>query len=209
MAILTIPSELKQGATTAISDLTITVPGSGADATLGSTGNLPTLADGEFFEIRDHSNTQNNGLYQVVTFTSTSVIEVDKVSGSAPVQNLVAEAATTLGTTAESKNIFYDTAGLGIYLVEQNGLSADGVTGQAIYSHAKDTWKDDSFIIANAPFPLVTIDADAGKFEIGTDGTNNNGFTWVDDGTFSIRTRKLVRNAGWNDRDSNGNITTR
>ena len=210
MAILTLPSELEQGATTSISDLTINVPGSGADADFASVGaELPVVANDEFFEVRDHSNTQNNGLWRVVVFTSASAFTADKVSGSAPIDADTPEAATTLGTTATAKNIFYDTAGLGIYLVEQNGLSADGVTGQAIYSHAKDTWKDDSFIIANAPFPLVTIDADAGKFEIGTDGTNNNGFSWIDVIGFNIRTRKLIRNAGWNERDSAGTILSR
>jgi hypothetical protein len=187
------------------------VPGAAsADATVSSSGNeLPDLSLGDFFEIRNDNNTQNNGLFQVTAVTTpNNTLQVNKVSGAAPVV-ASSQSITTLGTTANSKNIFYDTAALGIYLVEQNGLSSDGVTGQAIYSHAKDTWKDDSFIIANAPFPLVTIDADAGKFEIGTDGTNNNGFTWVDNTTYAIRTRKLVRNGGWNERDSNGNVISR
>jgi hypothetical protein len=206
MPIITSPSSISQGETTAVPDIQFSA-GTGSDIQI--TGTLPSLNVAEFFEVRDHSNTQNNGLYQVTAVTTPDGdYECNKVSGALPV-TAPAEAATTLGATADSKNIFYDTAGLGVYLLEQNGLSADGATGQAIYSHAKDTWKDDSFIIANAPFPLITIDADAGKFEIGTDGTNNNGSTWVDNATYGIRTRKLIRNAGWNERDSSGNITAR
>ena len=213
MAVLTSPSELSQGQETIVSDIVFTVPGTGADATITSSGNeLPVLTASTFFEIRNHNNSQNNGLYQVVTVnSSTASYEVDKVSGAAPV-TAGSQSVATLGSSnsvSTMKNIFYDTAALKIYLLEQGTLTSDGVTGQAIYSHAKDTWKDDSFIIANAPFPLVTIDADAGKFEIGTDGTNNNGFNWQDNNSFSIRTRKLIRNAGWNERDSTGIIKSR
>ena len=210
MPILTLPSEIKQGQSFSVSDAVFGVGGGGADINITSAGSeLPPLNLDDKFEIRDHSLTQNNGLYQVTAVTTLlDDYECNKISGSAPVV-ASSEAITTLGATGDSKNIFYDTAGLAIYLIEQNGLTALGVTAQAIYSHAKDTWKDDSFIIANAPFPLVTIDADAGKFEIGTDGTNNNGFTWRDDIVYSIRTRKLLRNAGWNERNSSGIILSR
>lgn len=214
MAIVTSRTSLNQGTSTAVSDVTFAT-GVGADIGIDSTGNeLPALAVGEFFEIREHSNSQNNGLYKIVTVnTSTTSYEADKVNGSAPVTNAVPEAITTLGATgaALEKSVFFDTAGLGAYILEQGNVSSDGVTGQAIYSFSMQEWKDDNFLIANAPFPLLTIDADAGKFLIGQNASgNNSGWNWVDDWAgFAIRTRKLLRNMGWDEIDSQGNTIAR
>jgi hypothetical protein len=136
-------------------------------------------------------------------------VTCDKVNGANPT-NDTTESVGWLGDTTTYKSVFFDTAGLGIYLLEQGNLSVDGVTGQAVYSFAMQEWKDDSFLIANAPFPMLTIDSDAGKFIIGQDiSGNNNGFNWVDDTGNSIRTRKLLRNAGWDEVDVNGNTTAR
>lgn len=210
MALITSRADLSQGSSLAVSSATFAT-GTGADIRIhtGASNLLPALAVNEFFEVRDHSSTQNNGLYRVVTVTtSTDDYECDKVNGSAPV-TAAAEAITTLGATGVSteKSVFYDTAGLGIYLLEQGNLSADGVTGAAIYSFTMQEWKDDNFIIKNAPFPMNAIDNDAGKYFIGQDSSgNNNGFNWVDDAGFSIRTRKLLRNMGWAEIDANGII---
>jgi hypothetical protein len=69
-------------------------------------------------------------------------------------------------------------------------------------------WKDDNFLIANAPFPMNAIDNDAGKYFIGQDSSgNNSGFNFVDDAGFSIRTRKLLRNMGWAEINATGIIT--
>jgi len=209
MALITSKSDLSQGLSTAVPDA---VFAAGTTGDIKLTGTLPAWADSEFFEIRDHSNSQNNGMYRVETVTSSgSDYELDKVNGLAPVI-ASSEAITALGATGASneKSVFIDTAGLGVYLLEQGNLSVDGAIGQAVYSFFMQEYKDDSFIISNAPFPMLTIDSDAGKYIIGQDPNgNNSGFNWVDDAGFGIRTRKLLRNAGWDEVDADGNTSAR
>lgn len=206
MAIITSRTQLSQGAST--TETVAFTASSGTQTTLTGTG-LPVVANGDFFEIRNSPITGNNGLYVASGTPTTSSVTCDKVNGANPT-NDTAESVGWLGDTTTAKSVFFDTAGLGIYLLEQGNLSVDGVTGQAIYSFAMQEWKDDSFLIANAPFPMLTIDSDAGKFIIGQDiSGNNNGFNWVDDAGNSIRTRKLLRNAGWDEVDANGNTTAR
>lgn len=213
MAIVTSRTDLNQGSSTTVTGCVFAAT-TGADIRIhtGAANNLPALATGEFFEVRDHTNSQNNGLYEVVTVTtSTDDYKVNKVNGLTPVV-AGSEEVTTLGATGISteKSVFFDTAGLGVYILEQGNVSVDGVTGQALYSFAVQEWKDDDFLIANAPFPMLTIDSDAGKYIIGQDPSGNtSGWNWVDDAGFSIRTRKLLRNAGWNEVNAAGNITAR
>lgn len=212
MAIVTSRTSLNQGSSLAVASA-IFATGTGADIRIHTSASnlLPALAANAFFEVRDHSNAQNNGLYQVVTVnTSTDDYECDKVFGSTPITATV-EAVTTLGSTGTPKSVFFDTTQNGSpALLEQGNVSVDGATGQAIYSFAMQEWKDDDFLIANSPFPMLTIDSDAGKFIIGQDiSGNNTGANWLDSTGFSIRTRKLLRNAGWDEVDANGNIIAR
>jgi hypothetical protein len=111
----------------------------------------------------------------------------------------------------------WDTAGLGVFLCEdtttaaEGHLDLDGVLGQAFYSKAVIDWKDDNFLIANAPFPMLTIDADAGKYLIGQDPSgNNSGWVPKDDadvtGSYGLRTRKMYRNMGWSEVSAAGTI---
>jgi len=204
MALINDPDNLFQGGSTSVTDAVWGTP-SGVTVTITSAGaGLPALAAGDFFEVRDHSQAVNNGLYQASGTPTTSSVTCDKVSGSPPVA-AASEAVTTLGTTATTKNIFYDTAARKVYLLEKNGLSADGVLGQTVYSKMMIDWKDDAFLIANAPFPMLCIDADAGKYIIGQDASGNfSGWVWADVTGYSIRTRKLPRNMGWSEVDSNG-----
>jgi hypothetical protein len=213
MAVVTSRTSLNQGSVLAVASA-VFAAGTGADIRIHTSASnlLPALASGEFFEVRDHSSTQNNGLYVVVTVnTSTDDYECDKVSGAAPITG-ASEAIVTLGATGTSteKSVFFDTAALKVYLLEQGNLSVDGVTGQAVYSFCMQEWKDDSFLIANGPFPMFAIDSDAGKYIIGQNASgNNSGFNWEDNATHSIRTRKLLRNMGWDEVDSAGNTTAR
>lgn len=206
MALITDPDSLSQGASTSVSDAVWGTP-TGAVVTITSAGaGLPALTAGQYFAVRDHSQAVNNGLYKESGGSpSTSSVTATKVSGSNPVA-ASSEAVTTLGTTANRPNIFYDTAARHVYLLEQNGLSADGVTGQCVYSKMMIDWKDDPFLIANAPFPMFTIDAFAGKYIIGQDASGNyNGWNWRDTTSpATIRTRKLLRNAGWREIDASG-----
>lgn len=206
MAIIIDPDDLSQGGSTSVSDAVWGTP-SGSDVTITSSGaELPTIAAGAFFEVRDHSNAVNNGLYVATGTPTTSSLPATKVSGANPAA-AASEAVTTLGTTAVPKSIFFDTAARHIYLIEDGELTEDGVTGQAVYSCAVDQWKADSFLIAAAPFPMRCIDYDAGKFIVGQDPSGNyNGWNWADNGTHSIRTTKMLRSCGWTAYDSAGAV---
>jgi len=203
------PRELGQGSS-------LGPAGSGADIRIhtSASNNLPELAVNEYFEVRDHSLSVNNGLYQVVTVTtSADDYECDKVTPGTPVV-ASAEEIVTLGESgaANEKSVHLDLANLKVYLIEQGNMDSNGVTGGAIYSFFMQEWKDDNYVIANAPFPMNAIDTDAGKYIIGQDSSgNNNGWVWADDLTVTpnIRSRKLVRNMGWDEIDSNGNILAR
>jgi hypothetical protein len=206
MALITDPDLLSQGATTSPTDAAWGSP-TGMIVTITSAGaGLPALAAGQYFAVRDHSQAVNNGLYKESGGSpSASSVTATKVSGSAPVSS-AAEAISTLGTSANRPNIFYDTAAREVYLLEQNGLGFEGVTGQCVYSRMMIDWKDDAFLVKSAPFPMLCIDADAGKYFVGQDASgNNNGWNWKDTTSpATIRTRKLLRNMGWSEVDSNG-----
>jgi hypothetical protein len=206
MALITSRTSLSQGASTTKS--VAFTASSGADTTLTGTG-LPVVAAGDFFEIRNSPITGNNGLYIATGTPTTSSVSCTKVFGSDPT-NDTSESVGWLGDTTTYKSVFIDTAAGGIALLEQGNLSVDGVIGKAIYSFLMQEYKNDDFLIANAPFPMLCIDSDAGKYIIGQDiSGNNNGFTWLDSVTHSIRTRKLLRNTGWDEVDADGNTIAR
>lgn len=205
MALVTSRTSLSQGASS--SESVAFTASAGANTTLTGTG-LPVVALDDFFEIRSSPITGNNGLYIATGTPTTSSVSCTKVFGSDPTDD-TSETVTWLGDTTTYKSVFFDTTNNGsIAILEQGNVSADGVTGQAIYSFAMQEWKEDSFLIANSPFPMLSIDADAGKFIIGQDiSGNNNGANWLDSATHSIRSRKLMRNAGWEEVNSSG-VTT-
>ena len=214
MALITDPDSLSQGLSTAVAGCTFAT-GTGADIRIhtGAANNLPALAAGEFFEVRDHSVAGNNGLYVVVTVTtSTDDYECDKITGIAPVTS-ASEAITTLGATgaANEKSVHLDTDTRIFYLIEQGNLIyADGTTMLALHSFFKEEWKDDATLPAH-PFPMIGIDFDAGKWEFGTDPSGNfSGWKPAeDDATNLIYTRRAVRNAGWNEYSNAGVLLKR
>ena len=58
------PDNLSQGTETAVSDAVWGAP-TGVQVTISSGGaELPAISAGDFFAVRGHSNTQNNGLYK-------------------------------------------------------------------------------------------------------------------------------------------------
>ena len=202
MPLVTSRTQLSQGASTV--SATAWTASSGANTTLTATATMPLYTAGDFFEVRDSPLTNNNGLYVATGSPTTSNLPCTKVFGANP-SNDASETVTFLGTSVTPKSVFFDTAGKLTAILEQGNVDSDGVTGQAIYSFTMQEWKDDNFLIANAPFPMLTIDSDAGKFIIGQDiSGNNSGWNWGDDSGNSIRTRKLLRNAGWDEVDANG-----
>jgi hypothetical protein len=178
---------------------------SGATITLTGTG-LPAIAAGEYFEIRDHSQAENNGLYVESGGTpTTSSVTADKVSGANP-SNQASEAVTWLGdSNTLAKNVMFDTSAKEIYLLKQGALSDDGVGLDIVYKFIKEEWKDDDYL-NSFPFPIFAIDTDAGKYIMGTDGQFKNGWNWKDVVSPAINTRKLIRSAGWEEQDVNGAV---
>lgn len=202
------PDDLNQGTQTAVTDLVLNT-GVGADIGLDSVSNgMPALAVGEFFEIRDHSVSGNNGLYKIVTVnTSTTSYEANKITGIAPVV-AASEAATFFGATgiATEKSVHLDVDTNLFYLFEQGNLSADGTTMLAYHSFLKARWKDDQYLMDSARFPMVGISFAAGQWIFGQDPSGNNS-GWKpaeDDVTNGIYTRQLFRNAGWDEVDASG-----
>lgn len=201
MALVTLSSELSQG-TLSAETLAWTAT-AGAVTTITGTG-LPAIAAGEYFEIRDHSAAENNGLYyETGGAPATTSVTATKISGANP-SDQASEAVTWLGdSNTAAKNVMYDTAARHMYLIKQGLLSDDGVLLSAKYKFAKEEWKDDNYLNA-FPFPMFDIDNDAGKYIIGTDGSNKNGWTWKDVVAPAINTRKLIRSAGWEEQDALG-----
>ncbi len=215
MPIITSRTQLSQGAVLAVSNA-IWATGTGGQIRIhsGAANLLPALAANAFFEVRDHSLSVNNGFYQVKTVTtSTDDYQCDKVSPGTPAVS-AGEAVTVLGSTATPKSVHFDLANRKCYLPEQGNLSATGVEGAAIYSFMVQEWKNDNYIQSlGTPFPMNAIDNDAGKYFIGQDSSgNNSGWNWANDVTSNgvlIRTRKMLRNMGWDEISSTGITTAR
>ena len=86
-----------------------------------------------------------------------------------------------------------------ITLTEVGNLSADGITGQALYSYSKEEWKDDSLTqgLIKYPFPMLAITPE--QFEFG-----NNGTTFSDWKLNSEASRKLMRTCGFRENNNAG-----
>lgn len=215
MALITSRTGLSQGSKLSVA-AAIFATGTGADIRIhtSAANNLPALAANEYFEVRDHSISVNNGLYQVVTVnTSTDDYECNKITAGTPTVQ-ASETITTVGATGASteKSVHFDVATLKAYCIEQGNMDANGVNGDALYSFCMQEWKDDNYLIASAPFLMNAIDKDAGKYILGQDSSgNSNGWIFEDllAESPAIRTRRLVRNMGWDEVDATGVITAR
>lgn len=204
MPLITDPDNLNQGASQVCAAVTFTVGSPLTEAVLTATATLPVLVAGEFFEVRDHSDGRNNGLYQEVGGApTTSSITARKITGSNPV-SAASESITTLGNSSGSpqsstqKSVHIATGDRDIYLLEQGNVDPEGVTGQALYSFLKEEWKNDNTLIPFV-FPMVAITPE--QFEFSDD------WNPADDSSASpatFRTRKLIRTAGWAELDVSG-----
>lgn len=194
MALILDLDDLNQGANLAVASA-IFAAGTGADIRIHtSAGNLlPALAVGEVFEVREHSAAENNGLYTVVTVTtSTDDYECDKVTATAPsVQSVEAIRVRGATGTATELSVHFDIFAREVWLIEQGNLSLDGVTLQALYSFIKVEWKLDPDLIPH-PFPMIAITPEQ--------------FEFIDDwnpvdasAPEAVRSRKLIRTGGWSE----------
>jgi hypothetical protein len=192
MALITDPDNLSQGLETAVSDA-VFGSSSGANTTITSSGaGLPTLAAGDYFEVRDHSTAGNNGLYIATGSPTASSLPATKVDGPNPA-NAGSEAIRVLGdngAAAQYKSVHIDTSQKRIYLIEKGNLSVDGVTLQALYSFLKEEWKGDADLIQNT-FPIVSITPEQYEFIEGWEPRNVT--------SPAIQSKKLIRTAGWSE----------
>lgn len=87
-------------------------------------------------------------------------------------------------------------------LVEDGNLIAkDGVTLQALYGKFVDLWATSDY--QDSPFPMNALDALSGQYLIGIDaGGNPNGWKPLNDST-----RQMQRDGGWEEYDTDGNLT--
>lgn len=196
MALIIDPDNLSQGTLTSPGDAAWTAS-AGATTTITGAATLPSVSAGDFFEVRDHSTAGNNGLYVETGGTpTTSSITADKVDGVNPV-NASAEAIRTFhtdATLADEKSVMIDVDQKRFYLLEQGNLSVDGVTGQALYSFAKEEWKTDADLIRDK-FPIVSITPEQFEF---IEGWELRTVT-----SPAIQSKKLFRTAGWSEVDVN------
>lgn len=87
------------------------------------------------------------------------------------------------------------------YTLNQTGnLGPEGVQMQALYSKFKELWLTTPYQLY--PFPMYAIDAEAGKYQFGTDGSNFSGWKPADDAT-----RNLHRDGGWEEYSAGGSLT--
>lgn len=96
--------------------------------------------------------------------------------------------------------LFIDLTAHTFQLVKAGNLGNEGVQTQALYSKLKELWLTMPY--QSERMPMYAIDADAGKYQIGTDGTNYHGWKPLDD-----TTRQLLRDGGWEEYDAAGNLT--
>jgi len=81
-----------------------------------------------------------------------------------------------------------------------NLIAKDGVTVQVLSSKLIDLWAMAQY--QDSPFPMNAIDALSGQYQIGIDaGGNANGWKPLD-----TATRQMMRDGGWEEYDSAGNL---
>lgn len=93
----------------------------------------------------------------------------------------------------QATEVTFNTTLKTIALAEAGNLSADGVTLKAVYSFAKEEWKDDATLI-KFEFPFVPITDEF--FEL------QEGWNWAD-----TATRNLLRRGGFLVKDLTGAVT--
>lgn len=173
---------------TAVSDAVWGTP-SGAIVGVTSAGNnLPAVKIGQKVLVTNHATAANNGYYVVRAITTVNANWT---------LEMVSDGLTPASAASDAVDILTDP-----------WVDDTGVLGQPLYTRAMIDWLDDNFLRNNAPFPMFDIDSDAGKYLMGQNASGTNtGWNFVDNTEFGVRSRKLVRNMGWQEIDSNGNVT--
>jgi hypothetical protein len=86
------------------------------------------------------------------------------------------------------------------FVATGNMVAKDGATIQALYSKFVDLWATVTY--QDSPFPMNSIDALSGQYQIGIDaGGNANGWRPLNDAT-----RQMMRDGGWEEYDAAGDL---
>lgn len=208
MAQIIDPDGLSQGGETSVAATTFASP-SGAQIVITS-ANVPAVTAGDYIEVRDATNANNDGLYVVdSTVASTSITATKQALTGAAVNPALDAGSQTIrifGTDANEKNVYFDTTNLLVTFLNSFGsttvMSNDGVLGQAFYSFCKEEWKNDNDLI-KFKFPMTAITPEQFEF---------NEWKPVDEAESTIATtpasdtRSLLRTCGWDEVDVNGFI---
>jgi hypothetical protein len=162
---------------------------SGATVQVTSAGSgLPVVRIGQKVLVTNHITAANNGYYVVRA--------IDTVSNDWTLE-MVSDGLAPASAGAENLDILTDP-----------WVDDTGALGQPYYSRIMIDWLDDNFLRNNAAFPMFDIDSDAGKYLVGQNAAGTNtGWNFVDNTEFGVRTRKLVRNMGWQEINSSGVVT--
>lgn len=173
---------------TAVSDAVWGTP-SGATVQVTSAGaNLPVVRIGQKVLVRNHATAANNGYYVVRRITTV---------GADWTLQMVSDGLTPASAASDAIDIQTDP-----------WVDDTGTLGQPLYTRTMIDWLDDNFLRNNAGFPMFDVDSDAGKYLMGQNAAGTNtGWNFVDNAEFGIRSRKLVRNMGWQEINSNGLVT--
>jgi hypothetical protein len=109
--------------------------------------------------------------------------------------------STTAGNLGVNGNIWLDTSLKTFSLAPFGDLVAkDGVTGNAIWAKFVDLWTTAAY--QPFPFPMNVLDAKSGQYIFGQDpGGTYNGWKPLND-----TTRQMIRDAGWSEYASNGDL---
>lgn len=87
-------------------------------------------------------------------------------------------------------NVIFNATGKTITLIENSGLTSDGVSLQCLYSFCKEQWKSQNDLI-KYPYPWIAITAE--QFEL------INGWNFGNDSS-----KQLIRDGGWALKDTGG-----
>jgi hypothetical protein len=209
MPLISNPAGLSQGGSNSVASTTF-ASASGAQIVITSV-NVPAVTAGDFIEVRDALNANNDGLYEVdSTVASTSITATKQALTGAvvnPVNDASAQTIRIFGNDSNEKNVHFDTTNLRVTFLNGFGsttvLDNAGVIFQDFYSFCKEEWKNDNDLI-KFPFPLTSITTE--QFEW-------NGWKPVDEAESTIattpdasNTRQLLRTGGWDEVDANGFI---
>jgi len=240
MPTITDPSFLSQGNTTSTytNTTTLRIQKTAADSTTGTLtfvgGTAINVSQFDYFELRTSNNAlaNNNGLYQVNSGTGPwNVTKIAGTDGALANTNVGGDITftvfgsdavagnTTPGTglveAATGKSVYFDPYQKKIWLINQGNVTDEGVTLQALYSFAKEEWKNDPDLIKyDFPFTAITPE----QFEIGS-GTSTGWQLFANTITTTTtfdgvdgngrKTRELIRTGGWSEFDLDGTTLLR